>query len=158
MGTFQVSDLAKKRTAVIEAARTDCAVIRDKDQDLVMLEKSKLTNLEKYQYWSMRLERLRGILSSGNRPSAVEWSDLAWLRVFDNNDLNAFCEDLANELIINASENDYTGLDCLIREWRARAGQLEDPLRKHVLLSSELEEADFIEAKEPSAGVNNGSV
>ena len=78
MGTFQVSDLAKKRTAVIEAARTDCAVIRDKDQDLVMLEKSKLTNLEKYQYWSMRLERLRGILSSGNRPSAVEWSDLAW--------------------------------------------------------------------------------
>ena len=40
MGTFQVSDLARKRTAVIEAARTDCAVIRDKDQDLVMLKKA----------------------------------------------------------------------------------------------------------------------
>ena len=46
MGTFQVSDLARKRTAVIEAARTDCAVIRDKDQDLVMLKKSRLSNLE----------------------------------------------------------------------------------------------------------------
>ena len=69
MGTFQVSDLARKRTAVIEAARTDCAVIRDKDQDLVMLKKSRLSNLEKYQQWSMRLERLRSIINSENRPT-----------------------------------------------------------------------------------------
>ena len=158
MGTFQVSDLARKRTAVIEAARTDCAVIRDKDQDLVMLKKSRLSNLEKYQQCSMRLERLRSIINSENRPNTVEWGDLAWLRVLDNDDLSTFCEDLANELIIDASEDDFTGLDCLIREWRATAGQLEDPLRKRILLSSELEKADFTEAQAPASGADNGSI
>mgnify|MGYP000040185385 CR=1 FL=1 len=64
--------------------------------------------------------------------NTVEWGDLAWLRVLDNDDLSTFCEDLANELIIDASEDDFTGLDCLIREWRATAGQLEDPLRKRI--------------------------
>ena len=90
--------------------------------------------------------------------NTVEWGDLAWLRVLDNDDLSTFCEDLANELIIDASEDDFTGLDCLIREWRATAGQLEDPLRKRILLSSELEKADFTEAQAPASGADNGSI
>ena len=102
--------------------------------------------------------KIRSIINSENRPNTVEWGDLAWLRVLDNDDLSTFCEDLANELIIDASEDDFTGLDCLIREWRATAGQLEDPLRKRILLSSELEKADFTEAQAPASGADNGSI
>jgi hypothetical protein len=78
------------------------------------------------------------------------WGDLAWLRVFDNDDLTAFCDDLSDELIIDISEDDFTGLDELLHDWKATAGQLEDPLRKRVLLSPGLDQDDFTEAEVPA--------
>jgi hypothetical protein len=70
------------------------------------------------------------------------WGDLAWLRVFDD-DFAAFCDELSDELIIDISEDDFTGLDELLHDWKATAGQLEDPLRKRVLLSPGLDQDDF---------------
>lgn len=151
MSIFQVTDLAKHRTEVLEAARQDTAIIRDNQgPELVMLQMNRLKNLETYKEWSLKLERLRDILQSGNRPNAVGWGDLAWLRVFDDDDLRSFCTDLSNELVIDAAEDDFSGLEQLLREWKVTAGQLEDPLRKHILLSPRFSHEEFIEASEPN--------
>lgn len=79
------------------------------------------------------------------------WGDLAWLRVFDDEDLNCFCEELSDELVIDASKEDYSGLEELLSDWKATAGQLEDPLRRKILLSPGLDRDDFAEARDPKA-------
>ena len=93
MSSFLVSDLAKQRTEVLKAARQGGAIIRDNNgPELVMLPNSRLVNLELHKDWSLKLERLRYILQSESRPDVAGWGDLAWLRVFDDEDLNCFCE------------------------------------------------------------------
>jgi hypothetical protein len=47
MNSFQVSDLAKQRTAVLDAARNGRAIIKDnKGSELVMLPNVELEHLE----------------------------------------------------------------------------------------------------------------
>lgn len=151
MNSFQVSDLAKQRTAVLDAARNGRAIIKDnKGPELVMLPNVKLEHLELYKEWTLNLNRLRSYLQPGGRPDVAGWGDLAWLRVFDNDDLTAFCDELSDELVIDISGDDFTGLDKLLHEWKATAGQLEDPLRKRVLLSPGLDQDDFTEAEAPA--------
>ena len=124
MSSFLVSDLAKQRTEVLKAARQGGAIIRDnKGPELVMLPNSRLVNLELHKDWSLKLERLRYILQSESRPDVAGWGDLAWLRVFDE----------------------------LLSDWKATAGQLEDPLRRKILLSPGLDRDDFAEARDPKA-------
>jgi hypothetical protein len=48
------------------------------------------------------------------------------------------------------SEDDFTGLDELLHDWKVTAGQLEDPFRKRVLLSPGLDQDDFTEAEAPA--------
>lgn len=152
MSSFLVSDLAKQRTEVLKAARQGGAIIRDnKGSELVMLPNSRLVNLELHKDWSLKLERLRYILQSESRPDVAGWGDLAWLRVFDDEDLNCFCEELSDELVIDASKEDYSGLEELLSDWKATAGQLEDPLRRKILLSPGLDRDDFAEARDPKA-------
>ena len=152
MSSFLVSDLAKQRTEVLKAARQGGAIIRDnKGPELVMLPNSRLVNLELHKDWSLKLERLRYILQSESRPDVAGWGDLAWLRVFDDEDLNCFCEELSDELVIDASKEDYSGLEELLSDWKATAGQLEDPLRRKILLSPGLDRDDFAEARDPKA-------
>lgn len=50
------------------------------------------------------------------------WGDLAWLRVFDNDDLTAFCDELSDGLIIDISGDDFTGLDKLLHGGRQPQG------------------------------------
>ncbi|KAB8287100.1 hypothetical protein DSM100688_1875 [Bifidobacterium ramosum] len=148
MTIFQASDLAAKRTEVLQAARDGKAVIRDpQGQGLVMLPENRLQNLEQYNQWSLHLERLRRIIASGRRPSIAELGELAWLRVFDNEDLESFCEDLSDQLIACSADEDYSQLEQMIKEWKVTAGQLEDPLRKRILLHNGVDPDDFDDAK-----------
>ncbi|TPF77654.1 MULTISPECIES: hypothetical protein [unclassified Bifidobacterium] len=147
MTIFQASDLATKRTEVLQAARDGKAVIRDpQGQGLVMLPERKLQNLEKYSQWSVQLERLRRIVNSSRRPSVAELGELAWLRVFDNEDLESFCDDLSDQLIACSADGDYSQLDQMIKEWKITAGQLEDPLRKRILLRNGVDPAELTDA------------
>jgi len=45
-------------------------------------------------------------------------------------------------------DDDLTELDQLVRDWRATAGELADPARRHVLLGGFAED-DFVEAERP---------
>ena len=123
----------------------------NKGPELVMLPNSRLVNLELHKDWSLKLERLRYILQSESRPDVAGWGDRAWLSVFYDEDHNCFCEELSDELVIDASKEDYSGLEELLSDWKATAGQLEDPLRRKILLSPGLDRDDFAEARDPKA-------
>ena len=93
MALFKSSDLQSNRRAVLDAAARDRAIISDRDGQLVMLPEKRLGNLEKYQNWSLKLARLRS-LEKRSDATVAEWGDLAWLKAFDAEDLDAFCDEL----------------------------------------------------------------
>lgn len=146
---FQSSDLAKERTRVISAARAGRALVRDKDgMGLVMLPESDLAVLEGFARWSQVLQRLKAIVSSDREVSVAELGDLAWLRVFDKEDQQEFANDLHEALLAGLADSDLSHVTELVSEWRITARQLEDPLRRSVLLRP-LDPADFTEVDEP---------
>ena len=149
MALFKSSDLQSNRRAVLDAAARDRAIISDRDGQLVMLPEKRLGNLEKYQNWSLKLARLRS-LEKRSDATVAEWGDLAWLKAFDAEDLDAFCDELYDLLITCAAMDDFDALDESIREWKTTAGQLEDPLRRRVLLSDGFDDEDFVAASAPS--------
>lgn len=151
MTIYQASDLASKRTEILDAASNGRALIRDtKGQGLVLLPEETLEHLEQYSEWSIKLERLRRLLAYNRRPTVAELGDLAWLRVFDDDDLHEFCDELSEQLVACLADGDFADLNTLIRDWRVTAGQLEDPLRKRILLQAEANTDDFTPAKPPT--------
>jgi hypothetical protein len=147
---FQVSDLANKRTEFLEAAREGGARLRDRDgTSLVMLPESRLNLLEVVARASQAVTRLGALLRRGSLPSVTDLGELAWLRPFDMDDLRVFIEEL-NEAIISAyADGDKAILDQCLQSWRVTAQQLEDPLRRSVLLGHRGPD-DYVDAPRPS--------
>jgi hypothetical protein len=132
---FQASDLARDRTRFLDAARAGRAVVRDKDgTGLVMLPESELVVLEGYAAWSQRLNRLSALIESERPLTAAMLGELAWLRVFDVEDLREFVDELHTALIAGLADQSLEEIEHLVRDWRITARQLEDPLRRSVLL------------------------
>lgn len=147
---FQTSDLAKKRTSVLDAARAGRALVRDGDgSGLVMLPESDLAVLEGFASWSQKLQRLSVLINADRDVSVAELGDLAWLRVFDREDQRAFADELHESLIAGLADQDLSAVSDVVTAWRVTARQLEDPLRRAVLLGSR-DVADFELAEEPS--------
>lgn len=147
---FQTSDLAKKRTSVLDAARAGRALVRDGDgSGLVMLPESDLAVLEGFASWSQKLQRLSVLINADRDVSVAELGDLAWLRVFDREDQRAFADELHESLIAGLADQDLSAVSDVVTAWRVTARQLEDPLRRAVLLGSR-DFADFELAEEPS--------
>lgn len=146
---FQASDLAKERVRVLAAARAGRAVVRDKDgTGLVMLPESRLAVLEGYAQWSQTLQRLNVLIAAERKVSVAELGDIAWLRVFDKEDQRAFSEELHEALIAGLSDQDLSAVEEIVADWKVTARQLEDPLRRAVLLGTN-RARDFVEADEP---------
>jgi hypothetical protein len=146
---FQSSDLARDRTKVLNAARTGRALVRDKDgTGLVMLPEAELNVLEGFAKWSQVHQRLSTFVSSKREATVSELGDLAWLRVFDRDDISAFADELHESLIAGLSDQDLSAIDETVEAWRVTARQLEDPLRRSVLLGAK-DPSDFAEAPEP---------
>ena len=146
---FQSSDLARERTKVISAARAGRAVVRDKDgTGLVMLPEADLAVLEGYAKWSQILQRLRAFLQTGREVSLAELGELAWLRFFDLDDRREFAEELHNCLIAGLADHDLTAVNEAVHAWQVTARQLEDPLRRTVLLGM-ADAEDFAEVTGP---------
>lgn len=147
---FQSSDLATQRVEFLNAARAGRALLRDKDgTSLVMLPEQRLEVLEQYAQWSQVHLRLTSLISSGKRLSVSELGDLAWLRVFDIDDITEFAGELHNALIAGLSDSDVAPIAETINAWRVTARQLEDPLRRSVLLGRH-DAGDLEEVSEPS--------
>jgi hypothetical protein len=148
---FQTSDLANKRTQVVKAAREGVARVRDKDgTSLVMLQEDKLDALKELANWSAAHLRLEALLRRGTKPTVAELGDLAWLRVFDDDDLTEFVAELQEVLIAAHADRTTEALNACVHAWRVTARQLEDPLRREVLLRGRLEAADLVAAPRPA--------
>lgn len=146
---FTASDLANKRTEILDRARQGLAQIRDKDgTSLVMLPERRLRMLEEIAKWSRAHMRLEELLRREAAPDVGDFGDLAWLRVFEGEDLQEFVEDLHAALIAAHADEDVSVLDECVRAWRVTARQLEDPLRRQILLGRHKPD-DFVEAREP---------
>jgi hypothetical protein len=147
---FQPTDLASKRLEFLDAARSGRARLRDKDgTSLVMLPESRLRLLETLAKWWQAYMRLESFLRRKELPRAAELGELAWLRSFDRDDLQEFVSELHDALIAANADEDTVALDDCIQGWRITARQLEDPLRRSVLLGPHIPE-DYVEASEPS--------
>jgi hypothetical protein len=147
---FQSSDLANKRTEVLEAARNGQARVRDKDgTSLVMLPESRLRLLETLTKWWQAYMKLEALLHKSQLPRAGELGELAWLRVFDRDDYQEFVSELHDALVAANADGDTAVLDESIKAWRVTARQLEDPLRRSVLHGPFVPE-HYAEANEPN--------
>ena len=147
---FQSTDLAQRRTEFLDAARQGFARLRDKDgTSLVMLPEKQLQLLEKIRKWSSVHLRLERMLSRPDfKPTVQNLGDLAWLRVFDCDDLREFTNELNEALVVADSDNDTLVLDECLKAWMVTARQLEDPLRRSVLLAKD-DDPDLIEVERP---------
>ncbi|MET8720974.1 hypothetical protein [Streptomyces misionensis] len=148
---FQSTDLAtQRRTEFLDAARSGLARLRDKNgTSLVMLPERHLQLLEELRKWSsvhLRLERL--LARPDFRPTVQELGDLAWLRVFDCEDLREFADELGEAIVAADSDNDTTVLHECLDAWKTTARQLEDPMRRSVLLRKGIV-PDLVEAERP---------
>lgn len=134
---YQASDLAGgKRRDFLEAARSGRAHLRDTDgTDLVALRAQDLAVLEGLAYWSGQHRRLGRLLRDADVPTVAQLEDLAWLRSFDRDELEAFLDELHDCLIAASADRGLGVLDEAVRAWRVTAQQLEDPLRRSALLA-----------------------
>jgi|SRR5580704_13626196 hypothetical protein len=146
---FLPTDLASKRLEFLDAARNGQARLRDKDgTSLVMLPESRLRLLETLAKWWQAYMRLESFLRRTELPRASELGELAWLRSFERDDLEEFMSELHDALVAATADEDTVALDDCIRAWRITARQLEDPLRRSVLVGPHVPE-DYVEASEP---------
>lgn len=146
---FLPTDLATKRTEFLEAARKGQARVRDKDgTSLVMLPESRLRLLEALNKWWEAYMKLERLLRRSELPKAGELGELAWLRSFDREDLDEFLGELHDALVAASADEDATILDECVEAWRITARQLEDPLRRSVLLGAHRPQ-DYVEVGQP---------
>lgn len=147
---FQPSDLAgAKRTKFLKMAREGSARLRDKDGvSLLTLPESKVVTLRLVAEWSKHLLRLQDLLARDGEPSHSDLGDLVWLRVFDRDDLKEFADEIHQALIAVISDESPEVLIEAIRAWRATAKEVDDPLRRSVLMG-EFSHSDFVPAERP---------
>ncbi|MBN9375634.1 MAG: hypothetical protein J0I40_09635 [Cellulomonas sp.] len=146
---YQASDLATRRREFINAARDGRAHLRDTDgTELVALRAGELEVLDGLAFWSGQHRRLERLLRDVEAPNVEQLGDLAWLRVFDRDDLVAFVEELYECLIAATADRNLAVLLEAVDAWRATAQQLEDPLRRSVLLARH-DPSDFVDAGRP---------
>ena len=146
---FQSSDLANKRVEVLDAARAGLARVRDKDgTSLVMLPEADLDLLKELNHWSVAHMRLEALLQRTPTPTVTELGDLAWLRVFDKEELTEFLDELHSALVAADADRSVNALTECVNSWRTTARQLEDPLRRSILKSS-ISKDDLVEVGRP---------
>lgn len=148
---FQASDLTnQRRVEFLDAARSGGARLRDKDgTSLVMLPESRLVWLETMAKWSAVHLRLEELIRRGVMPSVTDLGELAWLRAFDEEDLGEFLGELHEALVVANADQDPSRLEGCVAAWRVTARQLEDPLRRRILLG-ERSDPDFEDAPRPT--------
>lgn len=144
---YQSSDLAgSKRTEFIRDAKLGGARLRDRDgESLLFIPESKYNSLQHSAEWSRNYLQLSKVLEDELPLTPSSLGDLAWLRVFSRADIHEFHRELHEVLIATLADESSDSLDAFVRDWRVTARQLEDPLRRSVLLE-QFHNEDFAEA------------
>jgi hypothetical protein len=143
---YQASDLASsKRVEFLRDARAGGARLRDRDgSSLLFLPEKEVETLKAISYWSKQQLQLTRLLDDEVKLTPSALGDLAWLRVFGRRDLVEFRDELHEVLIAAISDGSPAALEECIQAWRVTARQLEDPLRKSVLIGQH-DANDFVE-------------
>ncbi len=148
---YQASDLASRRREFIDEARRGCARLRDTDgASLVMVPADAFEVLVSLRDWlarDLQLERVLGRPWGERRP--VEFGDLAWLVVFDDDDQMEFHRELHEALMLSLASDSIEPVDRCVREWRTTAQALSDPAGRAVLVGA-VTDADFEEVDRPA--------
>lgn len=148
---FQASDLNQKGRALLDAARAGWARLRDKDGvSLVMLPEQRVDALLKIANAVANLLTLeRAIIYKQAGPlDLASFGEWTWLRLFDEDDLAGFINEMHEAVIVAAREESAELLDETLHRWRVTADVLQDPLRREVLLGLDREE-DYVEVSRP---------
>lgn len=147
---YQVSDLANRRTEFIAEARLGLARLRDKDgTSLVMVPERRLESLEKLRtYFTLFLVVDRAAQARERLP-IVELGANAWIRSLPADDLSEFAGELGEAITAAVADDSTSFLDEVVASWRTTARQLDDPLRRRVLLQSLISE-DYVDAERPA--------
>ena len=135
---YQASDLSSaKRTDFIRDAKAGGARLRDKDgSSLIFLPEKNVQELKSLAYWSQQHLLLSDLLKSGDALTSSRLGELAWLRVFDAEDIREFLDELHEILIAAISDGDSSVIGACVRAWRVTASEMSDPLRRAVLVES----------------------
>ena len=117
---------------------------------LVMVPSSAFDVLVSLRDWLARDLRLEDVLGrpwAERRP--IEFGDLAWLSVFDDDDQMEFHRELHEALMLTLASDSTEPVDRCVREWRTTARALSDTARRTVLVGAVTED-DFEEVDRPA--------
>ncbi|MBI4319647.1 MAG: hypothetical protein HY675_14255 [Chloroflexi bacterium] len=144
---FQASDLNQKGRALLDAARAGWARLRDKDGvSLVMLPEKRVDALLKVADAVANLLTIERALAhkQEGQLDLSGFGEWTWLRVFDEDDLAEFTDEMREAVIVAAREQSADLLEETLRRWLVTAEVLRDPLRREILLGTDREE-DYVE-------------
>jgi hypothetical protein len=148
---YQASDLVQRRREFIDEARRGCARLRDTDGvSLVMVPSGAFEVLVSLREWFARDLRLEDVLGrpwAQRRP--VDFGDLAWLSVFDDDDQMEFHRELHEALVLTLASDSTDPVDRCVREWRTTARALSDAARREVLVGA-VTEGDVEDVARPA--------
>ncbi|OZD13012.1 hypothetical protein CH248_27465 [Rhodococcus sp. 06-156-4a] len=113
-----------------------------------MLPEQRLDYLQALATWSAHHLRLQELIGRDSTPSLSDLGVLAWLRVFDSSDLREFVSEVHDALIASTADQSARALEETVEAWRVTASELEDPLRRSVLMRPVLY-ADLVDAERP---------
>jgi hypothetical protein len=145
---FQASDLAgAKRREFLRAAREGGALLRDTDGfALTMVPLTQLEAITEVARTAVAALLALAALSRGPvRPA--ELGQLAWLAVFDDDDRAEFFDELRDALSVGEATRDAAPVETCLREWRATARALSDPLAREILTGPG--DDDYVEVTRP---------
>lgn len=148
---FQASDLNVRGRAILDAARSGEAHVRDKDGlGLVMLLQRRWDTLRTVARSAANLASLELALATNQQrqPSVHELGEWTWLREFDLEDLHEFVVEVRNALLIAGREEILGPLEETLSRWRVTAEALEDPVRRQILMGT-FNADDFVEVERP---------
>ncbi|MEV4069075.1 DUF6247 family protein [Nonomuraea fuscirosea] len=148
---YQATDLTgTKRVEFLNEARRDRARMRAPDGvSLVMLTERKLDLIEALAMWGGAYAKLSTLLRrTTDIPSTSDLGELAWLRTLDRDDMEEFLSELQEAIVAAKADEDIAVLDDCVHAWRVTARQLEDPLRRSVLLGKNRSD-DYVAVEGP---------
>lgn len=143
-GHFQSSDLQRHRRDVLDAAHDGVVTVRDADGTILGVAPMRLIQgVQDLAALGLDLVNATALTArSADEPAAL--GGLAWLVHLDHEDRAECLAELTRELNIAASTLDLSGLHRCLKEWRATAITLSDPLSRSILLG-QADDADMVE-------------
>lgn len=147
---FQASDLDRHGRAILDAARTGEARVREADgTSFLVIPARRAQALAGVARAAANLAMIEQALAApGDHLTAGDFGEWAWLRHLERDDLHEFVGDMRQAIISAVREEVSDPLDTIVREWQVTADALADPDRRAVLLGEHRDE-DFVTAARP---------